>query len=685
MKKHIIQGIVQGVGFRPKVKQLAEKIGAKGYVLNNGSGVEIVVDKENFLDILLQNLPPLAKIENIKTIDIKDKPYDNFYIKTSKSSSKSTSISPDIAICDECLRDMFDKNNKRYLYPFINCTNCGPRYTIIKEIPYDRKNTSMSSFAMCESCQQEYNDSNSRFFHAQPISCPNSDLSLSKPIHKISDFIKDGKIIALKGLGGFHLVCDATNQTAIKTLRKRKNRPFKPLAIMFRNIDILEKYCKITPKEKELIISKEKPIVVVQKKIDLPCIADGLDRYGVFLPYTPIHHLLFQNIDTPLVMTSANISGEPIIRDIEELQTKLSNVYDEVLDYNRKIINSCDDSVVMAINNTKITLRNARGYAPSSFYIDKKLSPNILALGANQKSTISLAFGNKVILSPHIGDLQTIDSVEYFERTIETFRKFYNFKEDIIVCDKHPRYESTLWAKNQNKETIQIQHHYAHLLSTMFEFNLTKNYLCFCFDGTGYGDDGNIWGGEVFIANQKEYKRIYNFKYFKLIGSEKAIKNPKNTAINLKTNKFDKILAPLTSSVGRIFDVVGYLGGFIEQNSFEGESGMKIENFYDPNIKDSYEFIINNGIIDFTPMIQNIEKDKTLVASKFINSLVNTIKIISKEFDLPIILSGGVFQNKTLLTQIIKNIDKKIYFNQKTPINDGGISLGQIYSIISNL
>ena len=679
MKKYIITGIVQGVGFRPKVKQLADKLGVKGYILNNGSGVELVVDKDDFIDILLKNLPPLAKIDNIKSYEI-NKKYNNFTIKTSKNSTKTTSISPDIAICDECLKDMFDKTNKRYLYPFINCTNCGPRYTIIKDIPYDRKNTSMSKFPMCEDCKKEYNDINSRFFHAQPISCKNSELKLSTSINFITDKIKQGKIIALKGLGGYHLVCDATNKEAVKILRDRKNRPSKPFAMMFKNLESIEKYCFITKKEKELILSKEKPIVIVKKKINLELIADDIDRYGVFLPYTPIHHLLFKDIDFPLVMTSANISGEPIIKDNIKV---LEDVYDYVLEYNRDIVNSCDDSIVMAIDDKMLTLRNSRGYAPSNFYIDKKIKPKILAVGANQKSTISLYFDNKIILSPYIGDLNTIKSVEYFEKTIESFRKFYNFKEDIIVCDKHPYYESTKWAKNQNTEIIQLQHHFSHILATMFEYNLDKEYLCFCFDGTGYGDDGNIWGGEVFIANKKEYKRIYHFDYFKLIGGEKGIKNPKNTALNLIDNRFSKIPAPITSSVGRLFDVVGYLGGFIETNSYEGEAGMKIENFYNPQIKDNYNFIIKDDIINFMPMINNLDKDKTIIASKFINSIVDIIKKISDDINLPIILSGGVFQNKTLLKEVLK-LNKKIYFNQKIPLNDGGISIGQIFYMLKD-
>jgi len=736
--KFLIQGIVQGVGFRPTVYKIAKELNLKGFVLNSGEGVIIEIEgekKDKFLDILKNNLPPLAKIENIELKKLPLKDYNNFEIISSKNSAKTTFISPDIAICDECLAEMFDKNNRRFLYPFINCTNCGPRFTIIKDIPYDRKNTSMSEFKMCKSCENEYNNPLDRRYHAEPISCyecgPKLSLKCkvksgkfeelriengewrmeelfqvtSSVFEVIGKFLKEGKIGAIKGLGGFHLVCDATNKEAVKKLRERKNRPFKPFALMFRDIKEIKKYCEINEFEEKLITSKEKPIVVVNKKIELKGIADNINRYGVFLPYTPIHYLLFREIDFPIVATSANISNEPIIRSFEELKEKLGSVVDFVLDYNREIVNACDDSVITAVDNKILTYRLSRGYAPKNFSINKKIKPKILALGANQKSTVSLAFSDKVILSPHIGDLVSVDSIEYFERTINTFKKFYSFTPDILIGDLHPYYESTKWAKGQNIPFYQIQHHFAHILSTMFEFNLKGDFLAFSFDGTGYGEDKQIWGGEVFIANENSFKRLYHFKYFPLVGGEKAIKNPSLTAVNWLKNIDEKLAKNYkeynliknlndknflkTSSTGRIFDIVAYLGGFIEKNEYEGYSGMRIEAFYNGEWKmeNGKLWKIENGEIDISELIKFVALNKgnlELISSMFLNTLADIIVSISKEINLPVILSGGVFQNKTLM-KIILSKNKNIFFNQATPINDGGISLGQIKWGIDNL
>ncbi len=746
--RFLIEGIVQGVGFRPSVYKIAKKLNLKGYVLNSGEGVIVEIEGENrdkFIDILKNNLPPLAKIDKVTFEKLPLKNYRDFEIIHSKNSSKTTFISPDISICDECLKEMFDEKNRRYLYPFINCTNCGPRYTIIENIPYDRKNTSMKKFKMCEKCEKEYNNPLDRRYHAQPISCYECGPRLSlkwkvengeweeesgsrkervgsrkegvekrveerseeviQIFKKITKFLKNGKIGAIKGLGGFHLVCDATNKEAVKKLRERKNRPYKPFAMMFKDIEQIKKYCEINEFEEKLILCKEKPIVVVKKKIDLKGIADNIDRYGVFLPYTPIHYLLFEFIDFPIVATSANISNEPIIRSFEELNEKLGDVVDFVLDYDRDIVNACDDSVICGVDEKILTYRLSRGYAPKSFSIDKKIKPNILAVGANQKNTIALSFKDKVILSPHIGDLLTIDAVEYFERTIETFKRLYSFKPDIIIGDLHPEYESTKWAKNQNLPFYQIQHHYAHILSAMFEFNLKGEFLAFSFDGTGYGEDKNIWGGEVFIANENSFKRLYHFKYFSLVGGEKAVKNPSLMAVNLLKN-IDENLAKnykefnlvknlddknflKTSSMGRIFDIVAYLGGYIDKNHYEGYSGMRIESFYNENLKtDKRLWAIENEEIDISELIRFVVKNRgnlELIATTFLNTLADIIISISKDIDLPVILSGGVFQNKTLMKSILNKSNKKIYFNQNTPINDGGISLGQIKWGIDNL
>jgi len=723
--KYKINGIVQGVGFRPTVYKIAKKLNLNGYVLNSSDGVVIEIEGENkdkFLDELKKNLPPLARIDSIESEILDFAGFKDFVIKESQNTQKTTSISPDIAVCDDCLKEMYDKNDRRYLYPFINCTNCGPRYTIIENIPYDRKNTSMKKFKMCKLCETEYNDPLNRRYHAQPISCydcgPKLDvkrkddsgkwnsLNFKDEIHKIKYIakkIKEGKIVAIKGLGGFHLVCDATNKEAVGNLRERKRRPSKPFAMMFKNLDMIKDYCDITEKDVALITSKEKPIVLVKKKRDLKGIADKIDRYGVFLPYTPLHYLLFDFLDFPIVATSANISDEPIIRDSDELIERLSNVIDYILDNDRDIVNACDDSVVQAVGDEYITMRCARGYAPL-MENDKSENEksygklNILAVGANQKNTISLAFKDKFILSPHIGDLGTLGSIEYFQRTIETFRRLYEFEENVIICDKHPYYESTKWALSQDKKIFQIQHHYAHALATMFEYDLKGEYLCFIFDGTGYGDDGTIWGGEVFIANRHDYKRIHHIKPFKLIGGEKAVKNPANMAValideelakNYPNYKIAKALNnasfPLTSSMGRMFDMVAFLSGMIEKNEWEGISGLLIEKYYNPEINEKIELKIEKEI-DFRPVLNFAAANRgefERVSSVFINTLVDLIEKIAKIYDLPVIVGGGVFQNKTLLRLVNKRLNP--YFNKKIPINDGGVSVGQAAWGIWNL
>ncbi len=718
--RFVINGIVQGVGFRPTVYKLAKSLNLRGFVLNSSNGVIIEIEGENkdkFLDELLNNLPPLAKIEKIDFFELPLKNYKDFEIQYSIDNIKTTSISPDMSVCDECLKEMRDFKNRRYLYPFINCTNCGPRYTIIENIPYDRVNTSMKKFKMCENCKKEYENPLDRRFHAEPISCYDcgpklivkqkvksekfEEVVFNKEIDKIkfiADKIKEGNIVAIKGLGGFHLVCDATNEKAVFSLRKRKNRPLKPFAMMFRDIDMIEKYAFLSDEEKELITSKERPIVIVKKKKELKAVADNIDRYGVFLPYTPLHYILFDFLNFPIVATSANISDEPIIRDGKELIEKLGSVVDFILDNNRDIINACDDSVMQVVNKKPLFMRLSRGFAPKSFYINKKTAPTILALGANQKNTISLFKDNKVILSPHIGDLKTLGSVEYFERTINTFRRLYEFQEDIIICDKHPYYESTKWALSQKKEVIKLQHHFSHALSVMFEQNLEGEFLAFIFDGTGYGDDGSIWGGEVFKVTKSSYERIHYIKPFKLIGGEKGIKNPSNYAVSLIdeelaksfknyeiVKKLKKAPFPITSSMGRVFDAVAFLGGFIEKNEYEGFSGLRIEKFYNENIKDFIDIKIEKEL-DFKEVFNFAYLNRgnlALISSVFINSIVNLVVKISKEYKLPVILSGGVFQNKTLLGKILENID--VYYNREIPINDGGISLGQVAYGIWNL
>lgn len=741
-KKISIFGIVQGVGFRPFIYNLAIKYDIKGWVKNDENGVEIEAystqeNIENFINEIKSNPPVLAKITNIKIEKNNQiKEYKNFeIIQSSSSKDKTTIISPDIAICDDCIKDIDDIGNFRYNYSLTNCTNCGPRYSIIKTVPYDRANTSMNDFKLCKKCEDEYKNPLNRRYHAQPVACEdcgpnmtlyninNSILSYNiNAIEQTANLIKDGYIIAVKGIGGFHIVCDATNDKVVNKLREIKNRPNKPFAIMFNNINSIKQYTNMNYQEEEILTSKEKPIVLVKKRLNTNLssyIAPNISKLGCFIANCGIHHLLFKYLQNPIVATSANLKDEPIIRSKDEIIGKLGNIVDFVLDYNRDIVNSSDDSIIQNVENYKIKLRNARGYAPTHIKIEKDLKNKVLCLGANQKSTISLGFKNNFILSPYIGDLNSISSMEYFNRTINSFKNFYDFVPDTVVCDLHPKYESTKYAfkllqDNPNIKLIQVQHHYAHILSVMAENGLEDEVLGFAFDGTGYGDDGNIWGGEVFIASRKEYKRINHIKYFRLLGGEMAIKEPKRVALSLLFDIFtlDEILAldsfvvkafnkeeiktlytmwqkalnaPFCSSIGRLFDAISSFANILHTQTFEGETGLLIEENYDNSIKDNYEYKIVDENIDITPMIKQIieDKDKKVISSKFINTLVNIIiEISNKHKNLPVVFSGGVFQNKTLLELLIKKFKgqgRVFYFNIDVPTNDEGISIGQLY------
>ncbi len=734
-----IQGIVQGVGFRPYVYNLALKYDIKGWVNNDDRGMNVLLHSnpencDRFLKELEENPPVLSKINSIKITKIEtSKNYENFEILKSKTSNnKSTIISSDIAICDDCIDDINDKSNHRHDYALTNCTNCGPRYSIIKTVPYDRVNTSMKDFNLCPTCKEEYENPTNRRYHAQPVSCsecgPNVTLYNNKneilecdieAIKSMASHINNGTIVAIKGMGGFHLVCDANNTKSVKELRIRKSRPAKPFAVMFKNIKSVKDYTNITKKEEEFLNSKEKPIVLVEKKDNTSlsqALSPDISKLGCFIAYTPLHHLLFKYLKNPILATSANLKDEPIIRFKDEVIEKLPFIVEYILDFNRDIINSCDDSVIQVVNNDISKLRNARGYAPTPLKLEKSLDKKILALGTNQKSTISIAFENNLILSPYIADLNSIESIEYFKRTIKTFKDFYDFEPDVIICDKHPNYESTKFAKTFKEKTIlQVQHHYAHILSCMAEYNLKKEVLGFAFDGTGYGDDGNIWGGEVFVCDNKKYKRVKHLKYFKLLGGEASIKEPKRVALSLlfdsysleelktldsacvnafKPNELVMLYtmwqkglnSPLTSSIGRLFDAIASLANICHTQSYEGETGLLIEEEYDASLKDSYSYTIKDEEIDISSMIKQIleDKNKTIICTKFINTLVDIIIEISDDYkDLPLVLSGGVFQNKTLLELLISKLDslnKEYYYSKNIPLNDGGISVGQIYS-----
>lgn len=713
-KAFFIEGVVQGVGFRPFVYRVASQLNLVGFVKNSIEGVELEVeglesDITEFEKLLHLELPPLARIDSVQISQIEIQNDASFEILQStedSSSNKTALIPPDIAICKDCLEDI--KAEEKYLEYFAtNCTNCGPRYSIIKTVPYDRINTSMKKFKMCDSCQDEYRNPLNRRYHAQPISCNSCGPTLNKTIESTAKDIKDGKIVAIKGLGGFHIVCDSTNDQTVQKLREFKNRPTKPFAIMCKDIEQVKSLAKVSDKERELLESKEAPIVILHKsstKNISDYIAPNIDRIGCFLPYTALHHILFKYLENSIVATSANLGDEPIIIDSESIKEKLPFV-DSILDFDRDIVNGVDDSLLQVVGSKIQSLRLSRGYAPKVIKLPFKSEKKILAVGANQKNSIAFVIDDNIILSPHIGDLGSLESFEFFTRTIETFKRFYDFEPDVIIHDKHPNYETTKWAKNQAKELVEVQHHLAHIYACKAEFGLRGDYLGFSFDGTGYGDDGTLWGGEVFVGDERKY----SFKQIKLLGGEKAIKEPRRVALSMLFDKLslDEILsldielvksfkeseikilhqshtknlnAPQSSSVGRIFDAMASFANLLQFQSYEGEAGLICEQNYNKNISRTFEYRIEDGIID----IEYDFFDKDIV-SIFINTLVKIVVDISKMQNLEVILSGGVFQNKTLLELIESKLEKeniKYFSEQKTAINDGGIALGQAYYLV---
>ncbi len=732
----MIEGTVQGVGFRPFIYQLASQFKLNGTVHNGVQGVEIIVscskeELEGFTQAITRRLPPLSSIDTLEVAQIESRDFSDFQIlKSDNSGEKTARIPPDVSICSECEKELFDPSNRRYGYPFITCTHCGVRYSIIYDLPYDRVNTSMKFFKMCKACEEEYTNPLDRRYHAQPIGCWECGPTLklidnvgrvplipTNEIDKVVELLSEGKIIAVKGVGGYHLMCDATNEEAILKLRERKQRPAKPFAVMVKDMEMAREFGEINTLEEKLLTSRERPIVLLQSKGNhkgLPLqVAPNISRIGLFLPYAPLHLLILDKLQHPLVATSANVTDEPICTNLEDLE-KLQGVYDYVLEHNRDIVNGCDDSVVMVVGEQEVILRRARGYAPVSIKLPFTLKEHVLAMGANQKSTIAIGFENQAILSPHIGDLDSIGSVEYYEKNIRTLERMYGFQADVIVHDKHPYYESTKvailrQAQEPMTELVEVQHHYAHILSVMAEKQLAGKVFGVAFDGTGYGDDGNLWGGEFMVCDYEGYERVAHLNYFKLLGGDKAIKEPRRVALSVlfdlygeetlalqtpTTKAFSEVElrtyftawqkglnAPLSSSLGRLFDAVASLLDVCQVMSFEGESGILLEALYDDSIEGYYGFEYKEGKIDFLSMIETLltESNASVAVSKFFHTLVEMIAVIYAPYDLPLVLSGGVFQNRVLLALVYERFPEAMISNAIPP-NDGGIALGQVVS-----
>jgi hydrogenase maturation protein HypF len=733
--KLTVKGIVQGVGFRPFIYSLAKKYALNGFVLNNTEGVEIEVEGEDqnlkeFIEDIRKAPPSISSVEAIEEALLPLFGYKEFVIKEStKKDVSSLLISPDIATCDDCLRELFDPKDRRLRYPFINCTNCGPRFTIIKDIPYDRPRTTMSKFEMCKECREEYEDPQNRRFHAQPNACRVCGPKIflldragkeieGDPIKETADLLRQGKIVAIKGLGGFHLACDASNFEAVSKLRQRKYREDKSLAIMVKDLDSVKNICQVSKEEANLLCSPRRPIVLLKKKptkIIAENVASNNNYLGVMLPYTPVHTLIMRGSKLFLVMTSGNISDEPILYENDVAIEKLNHIADYFLVNNRDIYTRCDDSVVRIFKDKEMLLRRSRGYVPYPIKLALNLESEILATGAHLKNTFCLSKENYAFLSHHIGDLENAEALRAFEQGVEHFKHLFYIKPKIAAYDLHPRYLSTQYALSlKGVRKIGIQHHFAHIASCMAENKVDDKVIGVAFDGTGYGLDGKIWGGEFIIGNLKQLERVGHFKYVAMPGGEAVIKEPWRMALaylldtfgddankfkEFDAKKFDMLKkwkdAPLTSSVGRLFDGVSSILGVRDFANYEGQPAIELEMASDESINETYEFELQdeNGmiIVDPKPMILQLVKDRdegkelSEIGGKFHNFVRDVIlrvcSVLRDKFDInKVALSGGVFQNMLLLEKTYDNLLEKgfeVYIQRLVPANDGGISLGQ--------
>jgi hydrogenase maturation protein HypF len=753
-----ITGLVQGVGFRPFIYSLAMRNNIQGWVRNTSAGVDIQVDGtkiqlDTFIHQLHNELPPLSRIDSFETQKCSPEGFTKFEIIPSEAIPGAfIPISPDVSICDDCLREMFDPDDRRYRYPFINCTNCGPRFTIIKDIPYDRPKTTMAPFEMCPACRAEYENPLDRRFHAQPVACPVCgphvwlDSGQSNPsehnkddaISKTLSLLLQGKIIGIKGLGGFHLACDATNHHAVTELRNRKLRIDKPFAVMMPDISTIEKFCFLNDVEKKILTSRERPIVLLRAKPAsniVPAVAPQQKTIGVMLPYTPLHYLLFQGLSIPaLVMTSGNFSEEPIAYANNDALDHLSGLADAFLLHNRKIHTRCDDSVVrLADSNSSVTnetkfnlypIRRSRGYAPNPIKLPWKNSPKILATGPELKNTFCIAKEEYAFLSHHIGDMENYETLKSFEEGIEHYERLFKINPEVIACDLHPNYLASRYAENRaktnNLELIKIQHHHAHIAACMADQGLQgeRPVIGVSFDGTGYGDDHAIWGGEFLVADYQGYQRYAHLEYFPLPGGDAAIRNPARIALSqlweadidwdddLPAVKFccgdemsllrsmlnNAINCPVTSSIGRLFDSVAALVGVRGLVNYEGQAAIELEALADPNEKSAYSLDFDNGMIICKNMLHEIINDLRadvptgMISSRFHNGLANVILQVCNDIKTDtnlreVVLSGGVWQNIILLNKTIPLLQRsnfKVYIHNQVPTNDGGIALGQV-------
>ena len=748
----VIHGAVQGVGFRPFVYRLAAEMNLPGWVSNSAQGVFIEIEGNKnilnrFLFRLQKEIPPRSFIQSLEFSFLDPAGFTSFEIRKSDPAGKKTAlVLPDISTCPDCLNDIFEPSNRRYLYPFTNCTNCGPRFSIIEALPYDRPNTSMKKFEMCPECAAEYQNPLDRRFHAQPNACPLCGPTLelwNDKGHVIAErhtallqaveSIRTGKIIAVKGLGGFHLMVDAGNDDAVRLLRTRKRREEKPLALMFPSFEAIKLECNVNELEARLLHSPECPIVLLEANHVMKnsriasSVAHANPYLGIMLPYTPLHHILVKQFGFPVVATSGNLSDEPICIDEHEALHRLDGIADMFLVHNRPIVRHMDDSIVRVMMDRELVIRRARGYAPLPIAIGKQHAESLLAVGAHLKNTIALTSENNAFISQHIGDLETKESFDAFQQVITDFKTLYDIEPVQIICDLHPDYISSKFARSTGIPFIEVQHHYAHIASCMAENQLEGKVLGVSWDGSGYGLDGNIWGGEFLLTNESSFERIATFRSFRLPGGEKAVQEPRRAALGilyemegsdiflrhdlvsiqaftpaelevLKQMFVRNVNTPVTTSVGRLFDGIASFLGLRQTVKYEGQAAMELE-FLTAGIKTEtwYTYSINSNTpsqltIDWSGAIKEVLEDiiqnipPSIIAAKFHNTLVEIITAVAtKVKQHRVILSGGCFQNAYLTEHTVRRLREegfRPYWHQRVPPNDGGIALGQVYAAL---
>ncbi|MFA6403353.1 MAG: carbamoyltransferase HypF [Salinivirgaceae bacterium] len=737
-----IKGLVQGVGFRPYIYRIARKMKLKGWVENRNNGVFVKVsasanEVKFFEETILSQSPLAAQIQSIFIEESVYELFNDFQIIKSKSTSDEiTQVSPDIAVCHDCLLDMKQQFNRKG-FPFINCTNCGPRFSIIQKLPYDRPFTTMNSFSMCETCKKEYSNVDDRRFHAQPIACnecgpayrmkvgENVFTQMDEILNELAKGIALGKVYAVKGLGGFHLMCDAQNESAVARIREIKNRDGKPFAIMVPTISEIEKIAEINSEELKLLESWQRPIVLLNYKIGLaPEVTNGLNRVGVMLPYMPFQHLIFQKLQTKfIVLTSGNVADEPITIDNEKATLHFRNKVDGIIDYNRDIYNRVDDSVCAVINNEVRIIRRSRGFTPQPIHTNSP-TEGIFAAGAELVNSFCMGKGYQALLSQYLGDLKNMETFQFYEETYQRFEKLFRFKPELIATDLHPNYLSSQFGRELSDRhripLVKIQHHHAHVASVMAVNQLDTDVIGVSFDGTGLGIDGKTWGAEFMLANLTDFDRLFHFEEMPLPGGDKTSKEPWRMALSylysvfgdniremdlpvintIERSKIDGVIqmlekrvnTPMASSAGRLFDAVASIIGLAHFNTFQAEAPMRLEAVINKEEKGKYDYTIIDKSISFIPMIKQIVtdyhqgKEPASISAKFHNMLIDMIVQLclnlSKERNIKnIVLSGGTFQNN-YLTGNIENLLKRnglsVYLPKSVPINDQGIALGQL-------